>query len=85
MTYAPCLSFSERKDDDAQNHHRAQGKEEYSYTVTHDDPEKANILPQLYLIKVLWTGFSACITDTKKRDKKAHWASLHFELLTANK
>lgn len=56
----------------AHDHHRAQGKEEYSCTVTHDGPEKANILPQLYLIKILWTGFSACITDTKKaREKKS--------------
>lgn len=75
-----------RKNDNAHNHHRAQGKEEYSYTVTHNDPEEANILPQLHLIKFLRTGFSACITDTKtqQQQKKAYWASLHFRLPTAN-
>lgn len=46
--------------------HIAQGKKEYSRTIIHNDPKKANILPQLYLIKVLQTGFSACITDIKK-------------------
>lgn len=52
--------------DNTHDHHIAQGKEEYSGTIIHSDPEKANILPQLYLRKVLHTGFPACITDIKK-------------------
>lgn len=81
------LSELLRTNDNSQDHYRTRGKEEDSCTITHNDPEKANILPQLYLIKVLWTGFSACITATKKPTNKKlteHIYILDCQLQTHN-